>query len=243
MEVKAYFKLQELNEYTRVEDITEIISHYEMLARQGLKQSGYCAVYKNKDPQLHPNWRYFEYLRELCLLKGWDSKKYLEVQFKRFEGYQSKFKIPYPNMLCSDNAIKYTIKELGTIKQTYKKDIGGKRKERGKQTLDLRQEIKKDIHTSIKNLHWYIESNTMIEDKAQYKTVKIFQSWEEMSPYYLWTIPWFKDVLPDLESKKKDEYIEVFQQIDKSNTMKNTIMQEVKSLESKYNIPQNLQLQ
>lgn len=242
IEVRAYYKIQELNEYTKMEDICEIISHYEMLARQGLKQSGYCVVHKNKDPQTHHNWRYFEYLNELCLIKQWDSKLYLEMQFKRFTEYDSKFKIPYPNMLCSDAAIKYFIKQIGAIQQTYKKDIGAKKKERGKQTLDLRTEIHNEVLKSVKNLHWYIENNTMIEDNAQYKTVKIFQSWEEFSPYYLWSIPWFKDVIGDIQGTKKDEYVEIFKQIDKSETMKSTIMEQVKTLESKYNIPQNLQL-
>lgn len=242
IEIKAYYKLQELNEYTRMEDICETIAHYEMLARQGLKQTGYNAVHKNKDPQTHHNWRYFEYLHELCLIKQWDSKLYLEMQFKRFTEYNSRFKIPYPNMLCSDAAIKYFVKQIGTIRQTYKQDVGGKKKERGKQTLDFRAEVHKDIEKSVKNLHWYIENNKMIDDNAQYKTVKIFQSWEEFSPYYLWSIPWFKDVINDIDGMKKSEYLEIFEQIDKSNTMQSIITEEVRVLEDKYNIPQNLQL-
>ena len=235
-------KLKELNEYTKVEDICEDIAHYEMLARQQLNQSGYSVVHRNKDPQTHHNWKYFEYLRELCLLKRWDTKLYIEMQFKRFTEYESRFKIPYPNMLCSDAAISYFIKQIGAIQQTYKKDIGGKKKERGKQTLDLKSEIHNEVLRSIKNLHWYIESNKMIEDSAQYKTIKIFQSWEEFSPYYLWSIPWFKDVLNDVEGRKKEECIKLFEQINKSKSIQDIIKTEVKSLEDKYHIPPNLQL-
>lgn len=242
IEVRAYYKLKELNEYTKVEDICEDIAHYEMLARQQLNQSGYSVVHRNKDPQTHHNWKYFEYLRELCLLKRWDTKLYIEMQFKRFTEYESRFKIPYPNMLCSDAAISYFIKQIGAIQQTYKKDIGGKKKERGKQTLDLKSEIHNEVLRSIKNLHWYIESNKMIEDSAQYKTIKIFQSWEEFSPYYLWSIPWFKDVLNDVEGKKKEECIKLFEQINKSKSIQDIIKTEVKSLEDKYHIPPNLQL-
>ena len=90
-------------------EIEMAIKHYEMLARRVLHKTNYHIV-SWSNPKEHKNWKFFEYLVELCFLKEWSPRSYIEAQFERLNG-----KVVYVNTLCCDKAIIYYMSKLGKI--------------------------------------------------------------------------------------------------------------------------------
>ncbi|MOA48923.1 hypothetical protein D3C78_1717380 [compost metagenome] len=108
--------------------------------------------------------------------------------------------------------------------------------------MSLREKAIQDIITSVETLAEYVV-NSNFEDKAQYKALKIYQSWEELSPYYLWSIPWFHNVLEELKvsnmvQKCKDE----FDKIGRSGSIQKVIKECVQKAEEYFNLPPNIDL-
>lgn len=238
----AQLRLLEMQKLTREDDILEIIAHYEMLAMNILKKGGYSIVSRNH-PTKHKNWIHFEYVYEICRIKDWSPRMYIDSQFDRVSGWRAQFRIPPPNTLYSDNAIIHASNYLANIKKTYKEDVGGRKKEEGRITKSLRKQVIDDIVSSIDALSRYI-GTSKIEDKSQYKVIKIFQSWGEFSPFYLWTIPWFHKVLNELpqDNKKVIEYKGEFERISHSPSLIALIRDTTRSVEDQLGIPGNIQL-
>jgi hypothetical protein len=78
-------------------------------------------------------------------------------------------------------------------------------------------------------------------DKAQYKALAIFNHWEQLSPFYLWSVSWFHDVLNDMQGKKIEECKREFDRIRKSPSMQRTIAETVQQVEEAFNLPHNIQ--
>jgi hypothetical protein len=240
MDVKSYLKLQEMQLLTKDDDILNVSKHYDMLARKALGKSGYSSLYINKDPRKHTNWKYFEYVYELCKIKEWDVNLYLEAQFKYYK--QIGKVMPYPNMICSDNAIRGYARFLMDIREKHRRDIGKAKRERGKETQTIREEVIEGVIHSVETLDTYIRANTTYTDKAEYKAMRIYQAWQELSPYYLWSIPWFHSIIGGMTGSIAEKYIAVFEVITKSPTIQSIISETVSEVERSYNIPHNLQL-
>lgn len=235
--VSLQLKIWEMQELTREEDIMQMVKHYEMLARRVLNKDGYN-ILKGKNSK---NLIHFERVYEVCRMKGWDTKLYIESQFDRVKYFKTFMRIPMPSQMYSVNAMRHFTNYLSSIKEKYAKDVDSRKKEKGKETQSIKAEVVSQIQNSIEMLHRYI-IHTNYEDKSQYKAVKIFQSWQELSPYYLWTIPWFHGALKNMKGNKADLYRKEFDKINKSKLLPALIKQTVHQIESHFNIPPNIQL-
>jgi len=238
--LKGQLKLWELTEETKEEDIIELAEHYNMLMMDATKKAGYTALpYKN--PTEHKNWIHFESIYEICRIKGWDGKLYIEGQFERAKHW-TKMKHPLPSMMYSVKAIKFHINFMGNIKVRYKKDTGKAKKEKGKETKILRDIIIENTISSAETLATYMaRAKNKAESEGQHKALSIFNHWHELSPYYLWSVPWFHDVIKDLSGKKVDECMAEFDRISKSPMIKRTIEETVPQTEEHFKLPANIE--
>jgi len=235
-EVKAYLRLLQMQEETREDDILEIVRHYEMLARKVIGKAGYSVV-SHKEPTKSKRWIHFERVYEICRMQQWDGKLYIESQFQRLGG------IPMAHMMYSVRALRYFTNYLADIKRKSEKDVGGKKKEKGRQTLSSREEVIEGVISSAETLNTYIKQSIM-DDKAQYKAIKIYQAWRELSPYYLWSVPWFHDVVSTMtgDSNREKLVMKEFNMIHESKTLQELIEKTVKEVESHFSIPPNIKL-
>ena len=231
-------KLWELMEITRTEDIIAIASHYDMLRIEATNQSGFTSL-----PMEHPedskNWHHFESVYEICRVQGWDPKFYLEAQFDHYSKHGNKFKYPLANMLYSMKALRTFIDYKGDVHSKYKKDVGGEKKKRGRETRSLQEQITLGIEKSVTKLasaFEYKKDEFTRENKALY----IFNNWSNLSPFYLYSIPWFHEVLEGILTKQATPYKKEFQRINKSMSMRTTIDEATRKLEEDYGIPRNL---
>lgn len=238
-DVKLHMKQQQVQEETRDEDIMAIAEHYDMLARRRKGTTGYSSLYL-KDPKKHRNWRHFTMIYEACRMQEWDAKLYIESQFKRF-GEQDK--MVYPGQMYSVNAFRYFTNYLADIRQKHAKDTNKRTKEKGKETLTVHDEIVNDITLTARLLKASM-TTTKIQDAVQFKAMKIFHSWAEMSPYYLWSIPWFHDVLKEFDGNAVDvqRVTKKFDMIGGSNLVQNLIEKTVAEVEQALSIPRNMEL-
>lgn len=234
-------KLRELQLDSREEDIFVIAKHYEMLVREVKNITGYSSLsYSN--PQGHRNWRHFEYIYEACRMKEWDAKLYIESQFDRVKGWVNGITYPLPAHMYSVNAFRHFTTYLSTIKQKYEEDTGGIDKKKGRETRTNREAIIEGILSATEILNMYM-TNSNIKDKSQYKALRIYQSWQEFSPYYLWSIPWFHAIVPTLgQSIKARECSDQFDMISNSVHTQETIKEIVPHAEKLLNIPTNIEI-
>lgn len=240
--LKLQMKLAQLEEETKDDDIVAISEHYNMLAARATNNIGYTSL-ASFDIKAHKNWKHFESVWHICRLKGWSYKLYLEAQFDRSKYWTGKMRFPMPSMLYSMSALRYFTNHLADIRSKYKQDTGAHRKEKGSETRTVREQVMKDIMTSIEGLDRFIRHSAS-EDKPQLKAIKIFQSWWEYSPYYLWSIPWFHKALDDLPQDDKDviKCIKSFESIRGSRLVQEIIGTTVQAVEQHFGIPPNIEL-
>lgn len=236
---KMRLKIRELEELSRNSDMLNIKKHYEMLARTLCHRE----LRLDQGRMAARNGKQVEEIYEICRIKGWDYRLYVEAQFKRGMGVKSiKFSVPPIESFTSVNALRYFTNYLSTLKQSYRHDLEGREKEKGKQTTTRRGEVMEGIIKSVELLDRYSRQSGYT-DLAQYKAIRIFQSWEELSPYYLFSIPWFHEILKeDLESRFVDGYREKFKVIQGSTELQDLIKKVVRQVEAHYNLPGNIQL-
>ncbi len=235
---KIQMKIWEAMEITREDDIYELSQHYNMLMMEVTNKAGYNSLSLSGYTE-HKNWIHFESVYEICRMKGWDAKLYLEAQFERSRTW-TKFKYPFPNTLYSTKAMKYFMAYLGDIKIKYKQDVAGRKKERGKETKELRSRVIEEIVKSVERVLDFIEANRRMEGE-QAKAMAIFNHWEQMSPFYLWSIPWFHDVMKDIDVKKIEDYKREFDRIGSSKSIQRTIEETVQRVEETFRLPGNMQ--
>lgn len=238
--IKMKMKLRELQYLTKDEEILELSEYYNLLTAKTLNKASYNSLYITKNYKTHPNWKHFECVWEVCRMKDWDRNLYLEAQFKRATNWKYR-KYPLPNMLYSVNALKYFTSHLSIIKQKHAKDLGSRQKQVGQRGMSRNAQIIDDITYSIDILSTHM-NDSKHKDLEQYKVLKIYQSWSELSPYYLWSIPWFKDIVHELEGIKVDSLLEIFNMINKSPAIQKLIYKAVQLLEEHYQIPKNIKL-
>ena len=237
--IKMQLKLWEIQEITREDDIYELSQHYNMLVMEVSKKAGYNSL-SLKNYTEHKNWIHFESVYEICRMKGWDAKLYLEGQFERARGW-TKMKYPLPNMLYGDKALWFHMNYISTIIQKYEQDTQGAKKEKGKETKTLRTQIVDGVISSVEYLADHLQKSP-IEDKGQLKAITIFNHWHYLSPFYLWSIPWFHDITNDISGKNMDDCKAEFNRIRKSPSMQRTIADTVLEIEKHFNIPGNVKL-
>lgn len=236
--VRMQLKLWEVMEETREEDIYAMSQHYNMLVMEVTHKAGYNSL-SLKNYTEHKNWIHFERVYEICRMKGWDSKLYLEGQFERARGW-TNMKFPLPNTLYSVNALRSFTNHLSTLKQKYREDTRGGEKQIGRETKSLRTKVVGSIVSSVEMLSRYVEVAKM-DDKAQYKALKVFQSWGEFSPYYLWSIPWFHEVINEIDGVLVEKCKQEFDTISNSPMLKKVIEETVEKVEKHFNIPENIE--
>lgn len=236
-------KLRGLGGVTYTEKaIIAISRHYNMLVSRFNHISGYNSLSKN-DPKKHKNWKFFEKLFHLCRDNGWDANLYLGAQFDRARKYwkNNKIKYPLPNMICSEKAVEYFERYYKDQQEKYVNE--GKVK--GKETKSLTQKIIQDIVRSAEFLAMYISDGDDVE-RSQDKAVRLFHSWESYSPAYLWTVPWFREFLNELEvnnpSNKIKEYQEEFRMFDRSKKLQEVIIRTVEASSKAFNLPADIAL-
>jgi len=243
LDIKMQLKLQEMQEHTKEDDIIELSRHYDMMVIKSSSKGGYYSLSQN-DPTRHRNWKHFERVYEICRMKEWDSKLYIESQFDRAKRWENgKFSYPQPSMMYSVDAIKHFVRYFGDLHKKHRYDTNADKKKRGRETTTLRTQVINDIVSSVESLAFYVK-NSNFEDKKQYKALRIYQSWQELSPYYLWSVPWFDKILQEVsaETPKAEEYRNEFLRISKSPSLRDVIKETVLATEKHFNIPENMEL-
>ncbi len=239
-DIKMKLRLYEKQNETKDEDILEMIEHYNMLMAKATNKTGFTIV-SMRNPKRSKQYIHFERVFEVCRMKGWDLKLYIEAQFDRTKGW-TNMKYPLPSTLYSLNAFRHFTNYISTLKQTYEKDVGGHKKQKGSVTKSLRQQVIDGIVNTAEMLDMYVSKSSM-EDKEQYKAMRIFQSWGEYSPFYLWSVPWFHDMIKELpDSKKVDEYKREFERISTSKNIQRLIEITVEQVEKHFNLPPNVKI-
>ena len=101
--------------------------------------------------------------------------------------------------------------------------------------------ITKDILKSVSILKMYINDlNNRNNNSIENKVYVVYMHWESLSPFYLWSIPWFHELL-DMQSNdssakaKKD-----FAWINKDTELQMIIKHATNEIENQYNIPSNI---
>lgn len=235
--IKGQAKLWELMEETREEDILEIADHFNMLVMQTTLKAGYNSL-SLTNPTEHKNWIHFERVYEICRMKGWDAKLYVESQFERAKGWK-QMKYPLPQSMYSMNALFFFTNYLTDTINKYAHDTRGEEKLKGKETKTIKQDILDGILRSVEKISDTLKS-TKQTDSGQAKALTIFQTWAELSPYYLYSVPWFHDVIKELSGKLADRVTDEFTRIDSSSMMKDIIADSVKQVEKYYEVPENI---
>jgi len=232
MLLKCYILKEQLDEFTRDYDSHKIQQYYEKLV---CKSMGW-GYYRSSDK----NWTHFVRVREICRMKDWDYQIYLDAQFQGLLNYR-----PYPSMLYSKRALVTFTNYLATIKKNYRGTLDSAKKQKGKKLLSLEKEVVESIVSSVETLSSYIQNNNDEEKRAQVKILKLYHSWEQYSPYYLYSLPWLHDMLKAnelMEGKKLDELRHVWELIEKSKRIREIVYSTVAQSESHFGIPGNLKL-
>jgi hypothetical protein len=235
--IKMQVKLWEMMEITREDDIYDISRHYDSLVMKATNKAGHTSL-SLKNPTEHRNWIHFERVYEICRMKGWDANLYIEGQFERAKGW-TRMKFPLPNMLYSDNALRSHINYLGDIVKKYKKDTNAEKRKRGSETKTLSTQVIRGVVRSVEMISDHLDRGK-VEDKAQYKALTIFNNWEQMSPFYLWSVGWFHDIMSDMTGKKIEECKTEFTRISGSPSLQRMIEESVRETEKQLNVPHNI---
>ena len=97
-----------------------------------------------------------------------------------------------------------------------------------------------EVENSVKLIDYYMSTNPNIRDLGQYKAIKIYQNWSKLSPFYLWSVPFIHDILPELSGNAGKNVLDKFGMIYKSKNLQFLIRNTVLEVESRYNIPPNV---
>lgn len=228
--------------------ILELVRHYDMLARKFHNSTEYFSV-SIKSPKTHDNWGRFESLYWYCCEQKIEAKTYIEAQFKLSEKWTNlKVKYPLPSMLLSEKAkdgyAKYIRNKMENFTLSHEKAIVPR------QTVDIQAEVVKEIHDSIINLITYVEPYRKLQTAAaeekcrEVQTMRILNYWREYSPYYLWSVEWFHQLVDAMKSNEKNEkdeqrIIDIFNKIRVHPLIQDLIQQTVNELNQKYRMPAN----
>ena len=238
-DIKCQLRLRELQDGRKHKEVIGMIKHYDMLARRWKNTTGYKSVDLSLG-EIDPNWQFFDFLWEICREKEWDPLLYLDVQFKHAKRLPKGI-MPKPNHIYTTDKLIIMTNYLSDVRTKHEHDTNKAQKERGSKTMGIREEVIEEIISSVEQLADYI-SRTRFDNLEEYKVLRIHEFWQTFSPFYLWSIPWFHEILPDLEGKKAQEYKEDFNTISRSHSLQRLIAETVQKVEKHYNIPGNLSL-
>lgn len=240
-------KLRELGGFTYKEKaILALSKHYDMLVSQFNHFTGYRSLSKT-NPQGHRNWKSFEKLHELCDGKGWEANLYLDAQFDRAKKWwkDSKMKYPTPNMLCSEKSKAYFEKYLEDRAEKYGMDVGGKERIQAQKTVSLKQKTIQDVVRSVESISMYIREDVSAQEQAEDKAVRLFHAWESYSAAYLYSVPWFREYLREVQlaqpdNKRAQQVAEEFSMFDRSKPLQQVIQRAVELSEDQFGVPKNI---
>lgn len=207
---------------TRHMAVIRVSRYYEFLARKADNLSTYYAL-SSHSPQNHPNWRHFQKVWELCIVNGWDYRLYLESQFERATYWTHSTK-PQPNQLYSENAQKYYVEYIKDMEEKF--DNGSRLyKHKHKKSKKLEDEMIDCIIDDCQKLQKFLSKFKSIEQQLEEKSLFILENWSDLSPYYLSTIPWFKNWFEDIVKKEEgnelvSKYAGVLNMIEKRKHLK-----------------------
>ena len=231
---KINLRFRELFLESKPAGINKLINHYLFLARKkGIASEKLSKSALNPKSKIH-----FDRVLEICFMKGWEPKLYLESQFQRAEK-STKFDIPPVKNLYSESAIKYFVNFLNERRKTYEKDVYTRYYLKPLETMSLTEEVINGVYTSIDNLSMYLKDDMCTSEN---KALRIYHMWEQLSPYYLYTIKWFHKVLPSLDSLRARELENYFLDIDMNSRIRELAEETVADMEKEYNFPPNIKL-
>ena len=237
----SYFRLREIQMSAKKSSIWRIVHFYESMVAQYLSRSYFRCIPKDVDAYSHPNWSHFECIWELCRIQEWDWKMYIEVQFKRVNKRVSASSYPKPSHLYTLKALQYFTDYLAKLKRDSQHDIYAHKYTKSKRADTLDGEIRRQLDTSVRTIHRYLKDAQEDADKA--KALHIFHLQNTLSPYYLWGVPWFHDILKGMEdSNHKRQCVEAFSLIQQSSRLQVFIASTVKEMEESLGIPGNITL-
>jgi len=226
--------------------VLELVKHYEMVARDFLKKSSYNVLGgKGKN---HKNWSIFMKFNDLCMSKGYDGKVYIEAQFHKAGKYWTNGRYPFPNMLLGDKAEQCYEMHTRIMREKYAKDVHADKKMAAKETLSFQSQILKDIAQTASNLKFYMGSVHNVSNLSFVKVSIIYSFWTSFSPYYLYSVPWFRSYINELIDSGEGhsalvEMASEFDRIDKSQQLQRIICDGVYLAEDELSIPSNISLQ
>lgn len=244
--VKLNYKqrLSELSEEFREIQILDIIDHYEMLARDFKKVNRYRAL-GNKGKQ-HRNWVLFEKFYDMCCSNGYNAMLYLDLHFKKAKKYWTNGRYPLPNMLLGEKARSYYEMAVKDLKEKYVKDVHVDKKIAAKQTMSMQSQVLKSIADSANTLKFYMNTVKTINSPEYKKAAVIYSFWSSLSPYYLYSVEWFREYVSEVLSFEEHsgmEYIQgEFARISRSRVLQRIISDGVSIAESELNIPKNIDI-
>jgi len=239
-------KLRELGGFTpREKAIIGVAKHYEMLVCKHTKKPAHRSLSK-KNPMEHKNWKRYEKFLDLCDERGWDANLFLECQFEVAKKYWTGGRYPYVNMICSEKAQQSFEWFLRDRKEKYaleaKKFNSGATK-----TKSMKKVLMEEIVYSAKFLPMYIDQDGDEQQRKEDKAMWIYNSWESFAPAYLWSIPWFRQFIKELqeaqpEDKKVASVVSTFEMINKSKRLQEVVLKTVEVVERQLDIPGNLDI-
>ncbi len=239
-------KLRELGGFTQREKaIIGVAKHYEMLVCKHTKKPAHRSLSK-KNPMGHKNWKLYEKFLNLCEERGWDANLFLECQFDVAKKYWTNGRYPYVNMLCSEKAQQSFEWFLRDRREMYAKEA--KKVNTGAtKTKSMKKILMEEIVYSAKFLPMYIDQDGDEQRRKEDKAMWIYNSWESFAPAYLWSIPWFRKFIKELqeaqpEDKKIASVVATFEMINKSKRLQEVVMKTVEAVEKQLDIPGNLDI-
>ena len=225
--------------------VMRLVKHYEMLARNFKKQTWYDVLGgKGKN---HRNWGMFVKLFDFCKLNGYDGKHYIEAQFHRAGKYWNDGRYPLPNMLLGEKASKWYVNYVKDLKEKYSKDVHADEKMASKQTISVQSQVLQDVAESVKTLKFYMGTIKTIKSPEHIKVSIIYSFWTSFSPYYLYSVPWFRKYVDEMISNGEEhsgikQAHDEFARIDKSKQLQQLISEGVEVAEDELSIPRNISL-
>lgn len=242
LNVRAYYRREQILNETMDEDVWLIVLKYEEMFRKSTASTHYLAVPRKRETyQQSKSYQKFCEVYYICRLKEWDAMFYIEVQFERCRKLEGKFKAPMINMLASDGAIKYAMKAIGSINLRYEKDMGTPaRLKKDTANVNYVERLEVEILRSVLELQKALKL-TKQGDNPQTKALELYAKWKQYSPEYLYSIPWLVEMIRDLPIDKAVEHaILTFDSLDADFYLKAHCLYACEEIENYYNIPINV---
>ena len=230
-----------LHVLTRKEqEVMELVHYYEYKCRVVTGKSGWRCLSNNF--REHRNWKQFVRLYDMCVENDWDYKIYIDAQFDRVRYWTHKNckGYPYPNQFFSEGAVKYYHKYLKDYKERHSVDGTAKVK------VSKVQSYKADvIDAIIKDCDHFVQFLKIAPKQRRYQGLTreqmkfgyIIDHVASLSQYYWASLPWAVSYLRRFTTPWVVELTTLVSQIQKSQSMVDTINMIVREVENQMGVP------